>query len=109
MERCEKDRYKTLYCGHQLGARPHQVRCPFEYPHHLLNLSIAGIGILATGEHIQRRPILHVIAKENLFPCNKLWRAQPSIIYMIEEDQVAYLGFEILRCVGIEAKLSSPF
>jgi hypothetical protein len=37
---------------HELGARPHQVCRPFEYPHYLVDLSLTGIGVLAAGEHV---------------------------------------------------------
>ena len=75
MELYEKSRPKALALEHRLGTRRHQVRRPLEHPHHLMYLSIARLGVLSTGEHIQRWTILDIVAEQNLFPCDELWMA----------------------------------
>ena len=74
-----------------------------------MDLSIARFGVLATGEHIERRTILRVVAEQKLFPCNELWRTLPSMVHVERVRRDSCLWFEILGGVCIHTKLSSPF
>ena len=72
----------SVLLEHELSTRPHQVRRAFKSPDDLMNLSITGLGVLAAREHIQRRAVLRVVAKQKLFSCNELEKRSPSTVHM---------------------------
>ena len=75
-----------------------------------MNLSIARFRVLSAGEHIQRRTIVGIVTKQDLFPCDELWRAWSSITQVGRvRGKNAYFWFEIFGGVDVQARLSSPF
>lgn len=72
MKQYKKCWRKVGLLGHRLGTRPHQIHRPFESPHDLMDLSITGFGVLATGEHVQCWTIVRVVTEQNLFPRDEL-------------------------------------
>ena len=83
----EKRWNETFTLEHQLDTRPHQIHRPFEHPHHLVDLSVTRFGVLAAREHVPRWAILDIIAEQDLFPCDKLWRASPSMAHAGSEEK----------------------
>ena len=95
---------------HRLCTGSHQVHRPFEHPHHLMYLSIARFRVLSAGEHIKRRTIVGIVTKQDLFPCDELWRAWSSITQVGRvRRKNTYFRLKIFGGVGVQARLSSPF
>lgn len=58
--------------GDLLNTGRHEVYCALYKPERMVQLARALFRVLSTGQHVNCRPILHIVAEQNLFPCQLL-------------------------------------